>query len=185
MKKIVIPTVSLTIICIVTAVLLAFTNQATAPKIEELAVKNAKEAQSAVLEAAVDFEDKDINFNDKTYTYQIGTDKNGKEVGYVFTTTANGYGGVIKVMTGVDLNGIVTRVQILELSETAGLGMNAQNDGFKQQFKGHMSGIAVTKSEPKDNEIKAITGATITSKAVTKAVNEALDLFNEVTGGEN
>ena len=67
------------------------------------------------------------------------------------------------------------------MSETAGLGANASKDSFLGQFVGKISGITVTKNAPAENEIKALTGATITSNAVTAAVNAAI----EAAGGEN
>ena len=86
-------------------------------------------------------------------------------------------------MTGVDMNGKVTGVEFLEINETVGLGMNANKDSFKEQFKGLVNGISVNKNTPGENEIKALTGATITSKATTKGVNTALDIFENVLGG--
>lgn len=107
--------------------------------------------------------------------------KSEELTGYVFTTVSKGYGGDITVMTGVDSDGAVTGIEFLTISETAGLGMNAQKDSFKQQFRGHAGKIGVSKNSPSENEIQALTGATITSRAVTSAVNEALTLYEEVS----
>ena len=63
--------------------------------------------------------------------------------------------------------------------------MNATKPSFLEQFIGKTLGIAVNKNEPAENEIKALTGATITSKAVTSAVNTALEYYAEITGGAN
>ena len=84
-------------------------------------------------------------------------------------------------MVGVRADGTVEGIDFLSISETAGLGMNADTDKFKSQFKGKSGEIGVAKSSPADNEIQALTGATITSKAVAKAVNEALALYEEVS----
>ena len=84
-------------------------------------------------------------------------------------------------MTGVDINGKVTGVNILSHAETAGLGAKAAEDSFRNQFIGLIEGITVSKGEGGENSIDAITGATITSKAVTQAVNAAI----EAAGGEN
>lgn len=182
-KKIIVPTVSLFIICLVAAALLAFTNQATADKITEMTARQARESQAKVLDIAASFEEKEGTLEGEPFTYQLGQDEAGRTVGYVFTTTANGYGGQVKIMTSVLPDGKIHKIEVLDVSnETPGLGLNAQNESFHSQFTGKTFGLAVTKNEPGENEIKAITGATITSKAVTKAVNEALDLFRAVTG---
>lgn len=184
-KDILIPTVSLLIICLMTTLILALTNSATAGKIETLQKETAKAAQQAVLPAAT-FQEKSVKLNGKTYTYYEGYDAKKQLTGYVMSTSANGYGGLISVMTGIGLDGKVTNSQILDLTETAGLGMNATRDSFIGQFKGKSAGITVEKGgAASGNAINAMTGATITSKAVTKAVNEALDIYNTVKGGEN
>ena len=65
----------------------------------------------------------------KDYTYYEGT-ASGDTIGYVFKTSAKGYGGDIDLMVGIDTSGKVTGVSILSISETAGLGMNAKNESF-------------------------------------------------------
>ena len=87
-------------------------------------------------------------------------------------------------MVGVDKTGTVKGVSILSISETAGLGMNAQKPSFLNQFNGKSGQLTVVKTTPSANEIQALTGATITSKAMTSAVNTALSLYQQV-GGEN
>jgi electron transport complex protein RnfG len=155
-----VPAIVLFLICFVSTLLLALTNRVTAPQIQRL------KAQSG-----------------ENYEYYECIDKNGECIGYVFTTSEKGYGGDIRVMTGVNADGTVNSVRTLELNETAGLGMNAQNDSFLNQFKGLVSGITVSKEKPGENSIDALTGATITSRAVTGAVNDALELYKAVTGG--
>lgn len=183
-KKIIVPTISLFLICLVAAAALAFTNQATADKIAAMTAEQAKASQAKALDVANTFEEKEGALETgEAFTYQVGLDEAGEVVGYVFTTTANGYGGQVKIMTGVLTDGTIHKIEVLDVSkETPGLGLNAQNESFHSQFKGKTFGLAVTKNEPGENEVKAITGATITSKAVTKAVNGALDLFQTVTG---
>ena len=73
----------------------------------------------------------------------------------------------------------MTAIDILEHSETPGLGANSTKDEFKKRFKGKQAGIEVVKNSPKDNDIQAISGATITSKAVTRAVNAAIEQMKE------
>ena len=185
-KEIVIPAISLFLICLVATALLGFTNQITAPKIEQLAIETETKTKAEVLSAATEFsEKKTVTLDETEYSYYEGI-ADGKTVGYVFTTSAKGYGGDIKVMVGIDAEGAVTGVSILEISETAGLGMNAKNESFLKQFDGKNSLINVIKNgTPADDEISALTGATITSKAMAKAVNTALDLYKTVGGESN
>ena len=174
------PTIVLAAICIVTSALLAYTNTLTKPVIDDLAVQTELNTRKLVLSQAESFTEESFS---EDVVYCVGEDANGETVGYVFTTAAKGYGGDVKIMVGVNADGTVAGVQILSLSETPGLGMNATKPTFLEQFIGKTLGISVTKNEPADNEIKALTGATITSNAVTTAVNEALDYYTQITGG--
>lgn len=173
------PVIVLTAICLVTSALLAYTNSITKDKIAEQNVLAAQEAQKKVLPEAKEFET--VN-EGKDTEYVIGKNE-GAIVGYVFTTTDKSYGGEIEVMVGIKPDGTVNAVEILTISDTPGLGMNAKNATFLDQFIGKIKDIGVNKNEPGENEIKALTGATITSSAVTRAVNTALAQFETVTGG--
>lgn len=171
--------VSLFLICAVAAGLLAFVNTVTAPMIDKNNAKAAEEAKRAVLTDAAEFQElTDINGN----VYYKGI-KDSVTVGYVFITSASGYGGAVEVMTGINTEGTVTGISILTINETPGLGMNAVKDSFTSQYNGKTGPFNVTKETAKDNEIKAITSATITSRAVTNAVNEAVTIFNGVKEG--
>lgn len=176
-KEFAIPTVALFLICLVATTFLAVTNNVTAPKIAELAEQTEVETRQKVLPAATGFGGTQ-KMKNGSGTYAVGKDANGNEVGYVFVTVSKGYGGDVKIMTGIDKDGAVTGISPLELNETAGLGMKAQNDSFLDQFKGKVKDIAVNKNSASGNEIQALTGATITSKAVTAAVNEALSYYD-------
>lgn len=173
------PTVVLFVICIVAAFLLAVTNNVTAPKIEEVNAENEAKSRQIVFADAASFGEEFTNGDGIKLVPAL--DKDGNTIGHVVVTIEKGYGGDISVMTGVDLEGKVTGVNILSMSETAGLGANASKESFLNQFAGKVFGINVTKDAPNENEIKALTGATITSNAVTKAVNAAI----EASGGEN
>ncbi len=179
-KSILVPTIALFIICLVSTTLLALANNVTAPIIDELAIKTEIETRKTVLDAAETFEEKSFDGT----SYVIGMDKDGNQVGMVFTTTSKSYGGEIQVMTGIDNEGKVTGIELLQINDTAGLGMNAKNDSFKDQFIGLVKDIVVKKnsSNHDNNEITALTGATITSDAVAKAVNSALASYEAITG---
>lgn len=108
-------------------------------------------------------------------------------LGYVVTVTSSeGYGGDIQIAIGVQLDGTINGISILSISETPGLGMNADSDEFKGQFaEKNVACFEVTKNgSSTEQEINAISGATFTSKAVTNAVNTGLDAVRYAKGGE-
>lgn len=104
-------------------------------------------------------------------------DASGNIIGYIVSSTSkDGYGGNVTVSVGINLEGTITGVKHLELNETAGLGMKAAEPEFQDQFKDKkVDSFVVTKSGAQaDNEIDALSGATITSNAFTHAVNAAV-----------
>ena len=185
-KEIIVPAVSLFLICVVVTALLALTNAVTAPKIDALTVETQEASKKQVLSSAASFSDeKQIEKDGVSYTYYDGLASDGSVMGYVFVTSAKGYGGDISVMVGVLGDGTVAGVNILSINETAGLGMNAKNQSFLDQFLGKSGEIGVAKNNSSDTEIQALTGATITSRAMATAVNTALSLYAEIGGGQN
>lgn len=113
--------------------------------------------------------------------------KDGETIGYVITgTSAEGYGGAIKLSTGVLADGTVAGIAYLSIAETAGLGMNATKPEFYEQFADQqVEAFTVVKGgSGTEGEIDALSGATITSNAVTGDVNAALAYFAaELKGG--
>ena len=106
-------------------------------------------------------------------------------VGYVFVTSSKGYGGDVQVMTGITADGNVSGVVILDQNETPGLGANTRYLRVRSQFQQPVpeNGFTVTKSTAGEGEISAMTGATITTNAVTNAVNDAVKQYNQVKEG--
>ena len=113
-------------------------------------------------------------------------DQSGNTAGYVMTlVSGQGYGGDIKMSLGIDKDGTITGLEILSMSETAGLGAKCTEEAFKDQFAGISADeITYTKSgKAADHEIDAISGATITTKAVTGAVNAGIAFIkSEILG---
>lgn len=113
--------------------------------------------------------------------------KDGELLGYVITVSSQeGYGGTIQFSMGVALDGTVNGISILSISETAGLGMNAEKV-LKPQFAGvNTDTFTYTKTgSTRAGELDAISGATITTKAFTNAANAGLYYYNNVLGGGN
>ncbi len=106
--------------------------------------------------------------------------------GYVVTVTSKeGYGGDIQFSVGFNMNGTVTGISVLSISETAGLGMKAKDATFLNQYVGKSGGNFVVNKDNTaglDNEIDAISSATITSRAFTKGVNGAYIAAAQIAG---
>lgn len=110
----------------------------------------------------------------------------GQIAGVVINLTSHeGYGGDINFSMGIDLEGTVKGVEILSISETAGLGMHATEDSFKGQFRDKaVDQFVVTKTgAAAENEIDAISGATFTSKAMTNGVNAGICFYQSLVEG--
>lgn len=104
-------------------------------------------------------------------------DSSGAVIGYLITSTSqDGYGGKITVNLGVTADGVTTGLGLLEINESPGLGDNANREDWRAQFAGKkVSEFKVTKQGAgAEDEIDAISGATMTSSAVANAVNAAL-----------
>ena len=115
-------------------------------------------------------------------------DASGNPLGYVLTVTAkDGSQGSITFSVGIQNDGTVNGYSITSISETPGLGMKAQEEPFYSQFEGkNVDSFTVVKSTPSaDNEIEAISGSTITSKAMANGVNACLTYFHSVLEGGN
>lgn len=169
------PTVVLLVICMVIPAALALTNKVTAEKIAALDAENSKKSMQQLV-SADDYELKET----PAFSYYAAV-KGGEITAYIFTTSEKGYGGAVTVMTAVSDKGAVLGVSILDVSnETPGLGQNAAKESFYGQFKGKEPGISILKNgaDSEKNEIDAVTGATITSTAVTRAVNKALENYS-------
>ena len=113
-------------------------------------------------------------------------DNSGSPLGYAFTvTTSEGYGGDIQFAMGVKDDQTLNGISILSISETAGLGMKADTDEFKGQFADkNVEAFQYTKNGASaDNEIDALSGATITTNAVVNGVNAGLCAFAYQKGG--
>lgn len=182
-KDVLIPTVALLVICLIATALLAGTNLITKEKIALNAVETENASRKVVMPDAVSFGE--VKETETGLTVCEALDDKNQVAGYVYTSGAKGYGGTVLVMVGIDAEGTVTGIEILSHGETPGLGANATKDDFKSRFIGKSGELTVNKTSNDGQNIQAITAATITSKAVTGAVNAVLDDFAKTMGGEN
>ena len=184
-KDIIKPVCVLLAICVIIPLALSLTNKVTADKIAELEEKNSRETMANLIEAD-EFTENELEDGGESFTYYIAV-KDGETVGFIFKTAEKGYGGDVSVMTAVNPDGTIKAVAILDVSnETPGLGQNAAKESFYSQYANKKSGISLLKNgaDTAKNEVNAVTGATLTSTAVNKAVNTALEQFESVKSNE-
>ncbi len=154
----------------VVAGLLGATNSITAPLIAE---NNEKALQSALQALIPDGEFEEIEANDPNgvvrAVYKAADDK-----GYCVEAAPGGFGGPIDMIVGINADGTLAGIKILSMTETPGLGAKASDEAFAGQYVGAPAdgSLAVTKD---GGSIEAITGATITSRAVTNGVDAACE----------
>lgn len=195
-KNIIKDALVLTLITLMAGLLLGFVYEITKEPIAKQNEITKQKAYKSVFSEADSFETQNsdgskslasIGFESETVDETANAlDANGNVLGFVYTiTTSEGYGGDITITLGIDNDGTVKGVEFLTLSETAGLGMKAKEDSFKSQFVGKsVEKFAYTKNgSVNDNEIDAISGATITTSAVTNAVNAGIALFESTQEG--
>lgn len=179
--------VILLLIAGVCGLILGSVNQVTAEPIAIQAKKTIDEANKEILPSASTFEDKeDVELDEGILSLAEG--KDGSEVkGYTIKVAPKGYGGAIEMMVGISTEGKLSGIKVLTHGETPGLGANATNPDFSDQYKDKPTEeLSVVKgTASKDNEVSAITGATITSKAVTSGVNKAIEFYNSKLKGGN
>ena len=204
-KKIVKDALILTLITLISGTLLGLVYNVTKKPIEEANRKATEEAYKTVFDTAETFEEVDFDAKEADKILQeskypdneiagvvSAEDKDGKTLGYVITVISHaGYGGDITFSMGVQNDGTLNGYSITDISETAGLGMKATEDSFMDQFKNHAfssdeSFLEVTKVDGSASDpIEAISGATITSKAMTYGVDAGMCYFRKALKGGN
>lgn len=169
---------NLAIVCIISGIIIATTYFFTAPIAAQKSIMLEQQAMQSLVTNADTFEevpDKEDWFAAK---------QSGEVIAYVVPVSTKGYGGEIKMLVAVNTDGTVIDFNILSSNETPGLGDNASKDSFRSQFIGKASdSMEVTKDSTNTENIQAMTGATISSTAVTNGVKEALDEVNAFVGG--
>ncbi len=208
MKKLVYDCIKLVIITAVAGLALGVVYSVTKEPIAAGEAKKQQEAYESIFPDADSFEDVegfseeaasaviekfdnpiDGHGGDKITEAVTACDASGEAIGYIFNvTTSQGYGGDIEFTLGIESDGTLCGYSILSIGETAGLGMKAKDDpDWGTQFDG-IPGTAfdVVKDgsgSSDDTKINAISGATITSKAMTGAVNSCVAYFQTLEGG--
>lgn len=173
----------LTLICAASGSLMSFVYDITKEPIRLAKLRNERKAVEDVLPPNDDMISVVLTNGEKTVKVFVAK-QNGCIKGFATKgTSPEGYGGDINVMVGFATNNVVTGISILKpLYETPGLGANIENEGFTKRFANKPINIqwAVRKDEPANREaIEGITAATISSRAVVGAVEDAIATLKE------
>ena len=173
----------LTLVCLVCGGLLGAVNSVTEDIIAETAQKNLVASIAAVLPEGGELSESQTSDAAGIGEYYVlSTD--GAPVAYAVKSTSNGFGGALTLMVGVLPDGTVYNTSVLEHSETPGLGAKCTEEEslFRTQFKGFKGRLAVKKD---GGDLDAITASTITSRAFTLAVKQAVELVSSLNGGQD
>jgi len=185
------------LITVVSGFLLGYVNDITKDPISAAVVKEKNESYQKMFPTADDFEEeiletdvqKEIketlkvnNFSGGSVEGLVTVKENNEIKGYIITaSSSNAYSGDITISLGLDNEGTIIGLDYITIKETVGLGMNATEDSFKAQFVGkEVDYIKYVKGTTSNNdEISAITSATVTTNAVVEAVNSGLLYFDQ------
>jgi len=167
MKDIIRPTLVLLIICLIASVILAIIYKQTAPLIAQNKLRAEEQARKTVLPEAETF--RPVLDGDQIVYYE-GLNEDSALVGYVFSCFQYGYSSDVKTMVGLTTDLMINAITVVSQMETPGLGANCTRPGFLDQFSGkNPADIYVDKD---GGDIQSLTGATITSRAVTNAIRD-------------
>ena len=165
---------TLGLITLFVAAVLALINAVTAPKIEEIKQQKLAEAIAVVMPGAAEYEDVSENVlaswtsNVPLVTAQIARDTNGEIIGYCVEVQPKGYSDIIDMMVGVNASGEIVDSSIISISDTPGIGSQVATDpDFAAQFKGKTQTANTT----------LISGATYSSTGFTNGINAALAAY--------
>ena len=181
-KEYISPILVLVVICFVTTFLLAFTYGVTAPIIDANTKAAASEARTELLPDGDNFSDAGADLfvleEGKVYATEVYTADNG--AGMVVTVKSNSYGGVLTAMVGINKDGEITGVKVTEHADTPGVGTKAHAAEHLSQYEGLTElGSDVVKNDP---SVQHVTGASVSSGAVHKAVYCALEQYKAMGG---
>lgn len=180
------------VLLLVTAVaggILAGVNSVTAPVIAEREKQDSFGALLEIFTEGNDFteiEGAELTEIQSAYSSIVGVTealKDGENIGYAFNIKTGGYGGDITSLVGVNSDGTIAGLKVLVMTETAGLGSRIVDEpAFAQSFAGKGAGgsVAPVGNGAGENEVMMLSGATVSTSAVVKGVNDALAAFSNI-----
>ncbi len=189
------PVIALTIIAILAGLALSGVFFMTKDTIADQELAREREAYKAVCPDAASFDDAEeakdaiaamAGESTRVNEALVAKDEAGNVIGYALNVTGKGFGGDVTMALGLTADGKISGISFTELNETAGLGMRADEPAFKDQFIDRSGQLTLVKGDASgEQEISAITGASVTSGAVISAVNAGLDLYETTLKGGN
>ena len=189
------PVIALTIIAILAGLALSGVFFMTKDTIADQELAKEREAYKAVCPDAASFDDAEeakdaiaamAGESTRVNEALVAKDEAGNVIGYALNVTGKGFGGDVTMALGLTADGKISGISFTELNETAGLGMRADEPAFKDQFIDRSGQLTLVKGDASgEQEISAITGASVTSGAVISAVNAGLDLYETTLKGGN
>lgn len=183
--KLFVPAIILTVICLVTTGLVALTFDITKAERERQEVIAANANRLALFPEAAAFTplvDDSAALPAGLEEAIIVTGDDGTQLGYIFVSEKRGYGGMVPVMIAVNMDSVISGIRVLANEETPGLGKKVEANPFLKQFLDkHADDIFGLRVDNAGHQpIDAVSGATISSRAVTDAINIALLYFQEL-----
>ena len=175
-------TVCLFAICIVCSSLLAGVYALTKEPIDAAAKAKNEAAIMEVLPAgAVTIEEeRTVDFDGASYTYNLAYDQQGNTVGCAVNVSPVGFGGPIVIKVGFDANGVICNTKVLSQAETPGLGAKCVEPAFSEQFKGWNPSAKKLAVKKDGGDVDAITASTITSRAYADGLALAVNVFEAI-----
>ena len=189
-KEFIIPVITLVVIASLSAFLLGYVHDKTFN-----AIQKAKDNQilQAISDVAGEFDNDPFaekttiytkNKKDKLTLYPAR--KNGKLTSVAIKSYSNsGFGGRIEIMTGINVSGAIKTFKVISSNETPGLGSKVDEPKFKEQLVDFYPHRQILKVKQDGGDIDAVTAATISSRAVLKAIERAFDAFTNFNSGGN
>ena len=175
-------TLCLLAICLVCSALLAGVYALTKAPIDAAqAAKNEAAIKEVLPTAAVAVEEeRTVEFEGQSYTYNLAYDEQGNTVGCAVNVAPVGFGGPIAIKVGFDVNGVIWNTKVLSQAETPGLGAKCVEPAFADQFKGFDPSAKKLAVKKDGGDVDAITASTITSRAYSEGLALAVKVFNAI-----
>ena len=175
-------TICLFAICLVCSALLAGVYALTAePIAAAAAAKNEAAIKEVLPDTAVAIEEeRTVEYNGGTYTYNLAYDEVGNTVGCAINVQPLGFGGPIVIKVGFDVNGVIWNTKVLSQAETPGLGAKCVEPAFSDQFRGFNPAEKKLAVKKDGGDVDAITASTITSRAYADGLLLATKVFQTI-----
>ena len=174
-------TLTLLLLTAIVAFALGFVNAQTAPVIEALQIEALMKAVSGVIPGAEgDPKILEGEWARPVKSVRESYNSAGELLGYAVEVAPGGFGGAIRMLVGLSPDGTVTGVTVLDMKETPNLGTKVRGEEFLEQYNGRGSGFKMGSGQ---EDVQAISGATVSSQATYEGVKAAIATVLQITEG--